>query len=77
MQFSAECIFLPLPFECHFQIDKKNTSWEKWISGGKTKDIMSMGKTQSTPIHSALDRERTRMDRDSLLQPVQNPEVTS
>jgi len=23
MHFSAECIFLPLPFECHFQIDKK------------------------------------------------------
>jgi len=28
-----------------------------------------------TPIHSALDRECPRMDRDLLLQPVQKPEV--
>jgi len=69
MQFSAECIFLALPFKCNVQITwQKITSWEKWISGGET---------PLTPIHSALDRERPRMDRDVLLQPVQKPEVTS
>jgi len=69
MQFLAECIFLALPFECNFNITwQKITSWEKWISGGES---------PLTPIHSALDRERPRMDRDVLLQPVQKPEVTS
>jgi len=62
MQFSAECIILALPFECNFQITwQKITSREKWIYGGET---------PLTPIHSALDRERPRMDRDELLQPV-------
>jgi len=62
MQFSAECIFSALPFERNFQITwQKIISWEKWIS---------VGETLLTPIHSALDRERPRMDRDALLQPV-------
>ena len=34
------------------------------------------GETLSTPIHSALARERPRMDRDVLPQPVQKQEVT-
>jgi len=39
--------------------------------------LRKVGETPLTPIHSALDRERPLMDRDALLQPVQNPEVTS
>jgi len=60
MQFSAECIILALPFECNFQ--KKNYILRK---------VALWGETPLTPIHSALDRERPRMDTDVLLQPVQ------
>jgi len=47
------------------------------LSNYLTKNWISGGETPLTPIHSALDRERPRMDRGALLQPVQNPEVAS